>query len=109
MTIEITNLSKKYGSFTAVEDVSFNIKAGEFVGILGPNGAGKTTTLHMLLGLITPSAGDIRFFGKPLQEHRSEILDQVNFTAPYAPLPYRLSVEENLRVFAGIYRVERPA
>ena len=108
MILEAIHLSKRFGSFTAVDEVSFSAEAGQILGMLGPNGAGKTTTIHMLLGLITPSAGEVRIFGKPMATDRQELLQRINFTAPYVFFPYRLTVIENLRVFARIYDVVRP-
>jgi ABC-2 type transport system ATP-binding protein len=105
MLVEIKNLTKRFGDYTAVDDVSFSVSEGEIVGLLGPNGAGKTTTIHMILGMVTPSAGEIRIFGKPFDEHREEILQLMNFTSPYVAFPFRLTVLENLRVFARIYDV----
>ncbi|HEY6418377.1 MAG TPA: ABC transporter ATP-binding protein [Candidatus Binataceae bacterium] len=105
MLVEVKHLTKTFGDFTAVDDVSFGIERGEIVGLLGPNGAGKTTTIHMILGLITPSAGEIRIFEKPFAAHREEILQEMNFTSPYVAFPYRLTVYENLAVFARIYGI----
>ena len=73
--LEVKNLTKTFGSFTAVDNVSFAVKEGEILGFLGPNGAGKTTTLQMLLGILTPTTGEVRFFGKNLQDHREEIME----------------------------------
>ena len=70
MLIEIDRLTKRFGKFVAVEDVSFEVAPGEIVGLLGPNGAGKTTTIHMILGLISPTSGEVRIFGKPFEAHR---------------------------------------
>lgn len=109
MLIEVEHLTKRFGDFTAVNDVSFCVQRGEIVGLLGPNGAGKTTTIHMLLGLITPSGGEIRIFGKRLDQARGEILEAVNFTSPYVAFPFRLTVMENLRVFARLYNLAAPA
>ncbi|HUY27926.1 MAG TPA: ABC transporter ATP-binding protein [Candidatus Binataceae bacterium] len=107
MLVEVNNLTKRFGSFTAVDGVSFGIEPGEIIGMLGPNGAGKTTTIHMILGLITPSAGEVRIFGHDIQTHREEILQAINFTSPYVAFPYRLTVLENLLVFARLYNVPR--
>jgi len=108
MLLEVKNLRKRYGSLAAVDDVSFSIAQGEVLGLLGPNGAGKTTTIHMLLGLITPSGGEVRVFGRPFDDYREEILQQMNFTSPYVAFPFRLTVMENLSVFARLYNVAQP-
>jgi ABC-2 type transport system ATP-binding protein len=108
MIIEVDHITKTYGDVTAVEDVSFTLKAGEIVGLLGPNGAGKTTTILMLLGLIAPTSGSIRIFGRSFDRDRDAILAGMNFCAPYVSFPRRLSVFENLMVFAHLYQVSRP-
>lgn len=101
--LEVRDLTKRFGTFTAVNGISFTIKPGEILGVLGPNGAGKTTTIQMLLGLVTPTAGSIRMFGLDLETHREEILQQVNFSSTYISMPMSLTVEENLRVVARLY------
>ncbi len=101
--LQVTSLTKRFGEFVAVNDVSFGIKPGEILGLLGPNGAGKTTTIHMLLGLITPTAGSISMFGLDLATQREQILQQVNFSSTYISLPLALTVEENLWVVARLY------
>ncbi|MCP9471603.1 MAG: ABC transporter ATP-binding protein [Nitrospira sp.] len=101
--LQVTNLRKRFGDFTAVDDVSFSVWPGEILGLLGPNGAGKTTTIHMLLGLITPTAGSIRMFGLDLATHRETILEKVNFSSTYISMPQSLTVEENLWVVARLY------
>jgi ABC-2 type transport system ATP-binding protein len=106
--VEINNLVKVFGGVTAVDGVSFSIERGEILGLLGPNGAGKTTTIHMMLGLVTPTSGKIWVFGKSLETNRGEILERVNFTSPYATFPFRLTVLENLTVFARLYGVLDP-
>ena len=105
--VEVQNLTKHFGSFTAVGGISFEIKEGEILGLLGPNGAGKTTTIHMLLGVITPSSGAIRVFGLPFDRYREVILNQVNFSSTYVAMPQALTVEENLRVVGKLYGLER--
>ena len=94
--LQVTHVSKRFGEFVAVDDISFVINPGEILGVLGPNGAGKTTTIQMLLGLITPSAGSIHMFGMDLATHREAILQQANFSSTYIALPQSLTVEENL-------------
>jgi len=103
--VEVENLTKDFKNLRAVDHVSFEVKAGEILGILGPNGAGKTTIIHMLLGLTSPTSGSIRVFGLDLKKHRSEILQWANFSSTYVAMPYSLTVKESLRVFARLYRV----
>jgi ABC-2 type transport system ATP-binding protein len=104
--VEIRNLTKRFDQFTAVNNISFDIKEGEILGLLGPNGAGKTTTIHMLLGLITPTVGSIHMFGLDLTKHRETILRQVNFSSTYISMPFSLTVEENLKVIARLYELK---
>jgi ABC-2 type transport system ATP-binding protein len=104
--LEVRNLTKKFGGFTAVDNISFNLKEGEILGMLGPNGAGKTTTLQMILGLSTPTSGLIEYFGKDFDKHRSEILEQVNFSSAYTKLPRHLSVRENLTFISYLYNIK---
>lgn len=108
MLVTVECLTKIYGGFKAVDDVSFIVQPGEVAGLVGPNGAGKTTIIHMLLGLISPNAGTVRLFGKSLDTDREQILQRLNFTSPYMAFPARLTVLENLRVFALIYNVRDP-
>ncbi len=103
--IQVNNLTKKFKDFTAVNNISFSIKEGEIVGLLGPNGAGKTTTIQMLLGVLTPSSGEIKYFGKNLKTHR-EILENVNFSTTYTNLPWDLSVLENLTFVSYLYEIK---
>ena len=100
-------LCKSYGQSVAVHDVSFDVGAGEIVGLVGPNGAGKTTIINMVLGVLEPSAGRICIAGLDLAQRRSQALSHTNFAAVYAPLPGNLTVEQNLRVFGLIYGVKR--
>ncbi len=108
MLVKVSQLTKKFDDFTAVDNISFDIKEGEILGLLGPNGAGKTTIIYMLLGLVAPTAGEISIFGKNLKTQREEILQEMNFTSPYVSLPYRLTVYENLFIFAKLYKVKDP-
>jgi len=98
-------LVKRYGSTTAVDGVSFTVRAGEIVGLLGPNGAGKTTTINMVLGVLEPTSGSIRIEGLDLRTRRSEALMRTGFAAVYAPLPGNLTVYQNLRIFGLFYEV----
>lgn len=103
--LEVKNLTKKFGGFTAVDTISFSIGDGEILGLLGPNGAGKTTTIQMLLGLMDPTHGEIRYFGKEFKRHREEILKQINFSSTYISFPWLFTVSEILEVFARLYEV----
>lgn len=103
--VEVQNLRKVFGDFTAVDDLSFNIQPGEIVGLLGANGAGKTTAIHILLGLTTPTSGTVRLFGLDLAKNRTAILQRCNFSSAYSNLPMNLRVWENLRVFSLLYNV----
>ncbi|KKS41889.1 MAG: ABC-type transport system, ATP-binding component [Candidatus Gottesmanbacteria bacterium GW2011_GWA2_42_16] len=103
--LEVENLAKIFGDFKAVNNISFTVREGEIVGLLGPNGAGKTTTIQMLLGLMTPTRGEISYFGESFATHREAILQRINHTSGYARLPWRLTVWENLDVYCYLYQV----
>ncbi len=103
--LEVKNLVKNYGSFRAVDGISFVVPKGKVVGFLGPNGAGKTTTIQMLLGITERSGGEIRYFGKDFFKHRTESLQRINFASAFNALQGRISVIENLAVFAKLYSV----
>lgn len=105
--VEVNGLTKVFKSFKAVDNVSFDIYPGEILGLLGPNGAGKTTIIHMLLGLTTPASGDINVFGFDLKKNREKIIQDVNFSSSYASMPNSLTVKENLKVFARLYKVKK--
>ncbi|MGQ0662492.1 MAG: ABC transporter ATP-binding protein [Pseudomonadota bacterium] len=106
--IEVENLTKRFKDVTAVERVSFTVDKGLTTGLLGGNGAGKTTTLSMLLGLLIPTGGSILVLGEDMLRHRHRVLPRLNFSSPYVDLPQRLTVEENLTVYARLYSVRRP-
>lgn len=106
--IEVNHLTKTYGEFQAVKGISFSVPRGKVVGFLGPNGAGKTTTIHMMLGITTPTGGLIKYFGKDFSTHRQYILQRINFTSAFNTLQGRISVMENLIVFAYLYGVKHP-
>jgi ABC-2 type transport system ATP-binding protein len=103
--IQVVALSKRYRATLAVDDISFTVRAGETVGLLGGNGAGKTTTIAMLLGLLVPTAGRITVLGQDMAKDRFAALARMNFSSPYVALPQKLSVVENLRVYAHLYNV----
>jgi ABC-2 type transport system ATP-binding protein len=106
--IEVRHLVKRYGTVNAVQDLSFTVPTGSITALLGGNGAGKTTTLAILLGVLLPTAGEARVLGVDILKHRYRVLPRMNFGSPYVELPKRLSVRENLMVFAQLYGVRRP-
>lgn len=105
--IRVQGLSKSYGDFQAVKDLSFSVSAGEVYGFLGQNGAGKSTTIRMLLTLIRPTKGKIEIMGKDLSTHRNEILKQVGAVVERPDLYKYLTAFENLRLFAAMSGVSR--
>jgi ABC-2 type transport system ATP-binding protein len=106
--LEAVKLVKVFGESTALDGLSFAVAKGESLGLLGVNGAGKTTAMNLLLGLTTPTSGQVRMFGLDLWKHRIEILKKVNFSSAYTNLPSNLLVWQNLTVFAKLYGVKRP-
>src|SRR5215469_15075616 len=101
--ITVTNLVKRYGSFAAVDDVSFSIQEGEIFGIIGPNGAGKTTTVECISGLRVPDSGSISVYGLSPQRDRDKIREFVGVQLQQSALPERLRVGEALELFAAFY------
>lgn len=104
--MEVRCLTKRYGDVVALDGVSFKVPAGIVCGLLGGNGAGKTTTIALLLGLLTPSAGEIRILGSDMGKDRYAVLSRMNFSSPYVDLPQRLTVAQNLKVYAKLYGVQ---
>lgn len=90
-----------------MDKVSFGLEQGTITALLGGNGAGKTTTLSMLLGLLEPSSGSINLFGQNFINNRYSVLGRMNFSSPYVDLPQRLTVRENLTVYAKLYGVKK--
>lgn len=106
--IEVYDLYKTYKkTVKAVDGISFAVPRGTTCALLGGNGAGKTTTLSMLLGLLLPTAGQIRILGIDMVRHRYAVLPRMNFTSPYVDLPHRLTVGQNLDVYARLYGIRR--
>lgn len=103
--LAVHGLSKTYGQRRVVGLLDFALPPGSVTGLLGGNGAGKTTTIGMVMGLIEPTEGAIRIFGRDLLRERYEVLGRMNFESPYVDLPHRLTVRQNLRVFGKLYGV----
>jgi ABC-2 type transport system ATP-binding protein len=108
-SIEVHNLRKLYGDVVAVDDLSFTVPPGTVLGLLGGNGAGKTTTIAMLLGLLEPTAGEIRMLGVDMARRRYDALPRMNFSSPYVDLPHRLTVRQNLLFYGRLYGVRNLA
>ncbi len=103
--VRVDGLTRRFGAVTAVDDVSFRVPRGSVCALLGGNGAGKTTTLSMLLGLLLPTAGSIRVLGVDMLADRYGVLPRVGFSSPYVDLPQRLTVAQNLEVYARLFGV----
>ncbi len=107
MKLEVKNLVKNFKSTKAVNNISFVIEKNKTLGLLGPNGCGKTTSIGMMLGLITPSSGEIFINGISLEpKNRIKLLSLMNFASPYIELPKKLTVKQNLEVYARLYGVK---
>ena len=107
LPVEVRDLHKRFPRTLALAGLSFAVQPGEIVGLLGANGAGKTTTIHILLGLIVPTSGSVALFGDAPGARRKAALRRVGFASPEALMDWRLTVEENLRVYAGLYGTPR--
>ncbi|WP_020174849.1 ABC transporter ATP-binding protein [Methyloferula stellata] len=101
--IKVEALSKHFKSVAAVDKISFAIEQGSITGLLGGNGAGKTTTIGMIMGLILPTSGSVRVLGHDMTRDRHSVLARMNFESPYVDMPHRLTVRQNLHVFAQLY------
>ncbi len=100
--IKVENISKHFGALKAVDNLSFEVEAGQVFGFLGQNGSGKSTTIRMLLSLIHPSSGSIELFGKSIQKNRASILEQVGAIIERPDLYPYLSATEHLQLFAKV-------
>ena len=106
MKLKVKNLIKKFKSTYAVNNISFEIKKNDTLGLLGPNGCGKTTSIGMMLGLITPTSGEIFIDEIKLNsQNRIKLLSLMNFASPYIELPKKLTVKQNLEIYARLYGV----
>ena len=105
--IEVKNVTKKYGSFTAVDNISFNIEEGEIVGLLGPNGAGKSTTMNMITGFIEPTEGEIIIDGNDILKKPKKAKKQIGYMPEGVPLYNDLTVKEFVNYMADLKMVPR--
>ncbi|HEY3399907.1 MAG TPA: ABC transporter ATP-binding protein [Geothrix sp.] len=104
--LEVRGLTRRFGDFTAVSDLSFEIQPGEIFGFLGPNGAGKSTTIRMLCGVLAPSAGEARALGRNLFTEADQLRARMGYMSQKSSLLADLTVAENLRFFGGLYGLE---
>src|SRR2546425_3570610 len=105
MPISVEHLTRVYGDFTAVDDLSFEVGRGEIVGLIGPNGAGKTTTLRTLAGILRPTSGSVRIDGHDIVEDPLEAKRRLAFMPDEPHLFEYLTVDEHLRLVARLYGV----
>ena len=101
--IDTTNFTKKFGSFTAVDNISFNVEKGEIFGFLGANGAGKTTAMKMLTGLLMPTSGEAHVAGFDVWKQANQIKKNIGYMSQKFSLYNDLTVSENIELFGGIY------
>ena len=107
MFIKIKDLTKIYNNYLAVNKINFQIEKNKTIGLLGPNGCGKTTTIGMMLGLVTPSEGEILIENKNIKSFkRDDILKRFNFASPYVELPKKLTVKQNLEIYGRLYGIK---
>jgi len=106
--LEVKNLVKYYGTFKAVDNISFSVSAGKVVGFLGPNGAGKTTTLQILSGITLANGGQIRFFEKDFSKQKEYCLQRINYASAFNTLLGKITVWQNLLVFSHLYNIKNP-
>jgi ABC-2 type transport system ATP-binding protein len=102
----VNNLTKSFNDVSAVNGISFKLKTGEILGLLGPNGAGKTTTIHMLLGLTSPTFGEIKYFDKDFFKNSEYCKQRINFASSYSQVQGRITIKQNLRIYAGLYGIK---
>jgi ABC-2 type transport system ATP-binding protein len=107
IAVSVQNLEKKFGAFTAVNRINFDVKKGEIFGFLGPNGAGKSTTIRMLCGIITPTSGTGTVGGFDIMKEQNKIKQNIGYMSQKFSLYDDLTVEENINFYAGIYKLSR--
>jgi ABC-2 type transport system ATP-binding protein len=109
IAVSVQSLEKKFGAFTAVNRISFEVKRGEIFGFLGPNGAGKSTTIRMLCGIITPTSGAGTVGGFDIMKDQEKIKQNIGYMSQKFSLYDDLTVEENIDFYGGIYKLSRQA
>ena len=107
LAIQVTDLTRKFGGFTAVDHISFDVKPGEVFGFLGANGAGKTTAIRMLIGLLQPSSGNARVAGYDVARDTEQVKRSIGYMSQRFSLYEDLTPRENIRLYGGIYGLTR--
>ncbi|MDR2084059.1 MAG: ABC transporter ATP-binding protein [Bacteroidales bacterium] len=105
--IQVKNLVKSFGDFTAVDNLTFDVKKGEIFGFLGANGAGKTTAMKILCGILLPTSGSVKVAGYDLKSNREKVKLKIGYMSQKFSLYEDLTVKENFRFFGGIYKMTR--
>jgi len=105
--IEVRNLTKKFGAFTAVDDISFEVKKGEIFGFLGANGAGKTTAIKMLIGILSATHGDAKVAGYDINTQREKLKQNIGYMSQKFSLYEDLTLKENVEFYGGIYGLSK--
>lgn len=108
IVIDVKNLTKKFGDFTALDQINFQVKRGEIIGYLGPNGSGKTTTIRLLLGLLSPTDGEAKVLGFDAFKQSEDVRARVGYMSQKFAIYDDLTVRENLEFYAGIYGIRDP-
>ena len=101
--ISVNNLTRRFGSFTAVDNISFEVAPGEVFGFLGANGAGKTTAIKMLIGLLAPTSGEARVAGLDVVKQTEDVRRRIGYMSQRFSLYEDLTVLENIALYGGIY------
>jgi len=107
IAVSVQNLEKKFGEFTAVNRINFEVKEGEIFGFLGPNGAGKSTTIRMLCGIISPTSGSGLVGGYDIVKEQHKIKEHIGYMSQKFSLYNDLTVEENINFYSGIYKIPK--
>jgi len=109
LAVELENVTRRFGDFVAVDDISIGINRGEIFGFLGPNGSGKSTTIKMICGILRPSEGKIHVLGHDTVRHRKSVVKSIGYMSQKFSLYPSLTVDENLRFYAGVYGIRGAA
>jgi ABC-2 type transport system ATP-binding protein len=107
VVIQTNQLTRKFGDFTAVDHITFEVGKGEIFGFLGANGAGKTTAMRMLCGLLEPTSGEGQVAGFDIYKEREAIKRNIGYMSQRFSLYNNLTVRENIRFFGGVYGISR--